>query len=818
MKKNITAIALAAGMTLSLVPNAFAENSPNFEIYRSSQYSVVPGDEVTYTVQLNNAESITQIGSILEYDKDILTYVNAKKSMNFSYNTSSDNFENAGNTVQAGITFSGSYNVTSTPLYDVTFKVNDDVKEDQFVAPVHFQKAGITYSGSYTPKYVDTNERDTEIYIGETPEIVLNTDSNDLKCGDETEVIVSSDKEFSADGLKLKFDYDSEYFELVKAEPILSGLSISDDGKTAIFMSTSGEKKISGNLMKLTLKAKKTVSDTKITSYGSTISKSDVDNDIMIGGSSLYYNIAGSLIVSPEIDKNEVKVGDKVHVSVVAKNCENLSGLKATVNYDSASAKLASAPMYNFVPTKVGTATMYEEGTINYIFLSANEANNLNGDVVMMEFDLISTSAGSTDISIDVKESDPEGVAEGGSTWFNSVNQDDETVQKVISLIDEIPEITSDNYKADDVKNAIKVAEDAYNSLSDAKKAMIGNVNKLNDAKSKINEINKEKAEEVQKALDALTVTEENYKEAPAAIAAVENAYKELTDEQKVLVKDYDEKIKAANDAYNEFVKNASNKEAADKVNEMITALDITSSDFKSQAAVIEYAYNALTEEQKALVDYAAYEAKVKAYNDKAAADNVSKMIEALDINKDSFETDAKAAKAAYDALTEEQKALVDYAAYGAKVKAYNDKAAADNVSEMIEALDINRDSFEADAKAAKAAYDALTEEQKALVKNYADYEKKIADYANMKDIIVTVQKLGSDYSVSAKEQKKINSHQIVVAAVYSSNGALLSTKTITSDNGNTVISGGENTTIKTFVWNSLNEMKPYESVETLVK
>ena len=117
---------------------------------------------------------------------------------------------------------------------------------------------------------------------------------------------------------------------------------------------------------------------------------------------------------------------------------------------------------------------------------------------------------------------------------------------------------------------------------------------------------------------------------------------------------------------------------------------------------------------------------------DQEAADAVLALFDALPAidaitldNKEAIE----AARAAYDALTDEQKALVTpedlakltaaEAALAAAEKAAADQVAADAVVALFDALpaveNITLDNKEA-IEAARAAYDALTDEQKALV------------------------------------------------------------------------------------------------------
>ena len=92
-----------------------------------------------------------------------------------------------------------------------------------------------------------------------------------------------------------------------------------------------------------------------------------------------------------------------------------------------------------------------------------------------------------------------------------------------------------------------------------------------------------------------------------------------------------------------------------------------------------------------------------------------------------------EAAREAYEALTEEQKALVEnYQALLDAEEAYTNLLAAQAVIEMIEALDpVTLESGPA-IEAAREAYEALTEEQKALVGNYLALLEAQAEYARL--------------------------------------------------------------------------------------
>ena len=208
------------------------------------------------------------------------------------------------------------------------------------------------------------------------------------------------------------------------------------------------------------------------------------------------------------------------------------------------------------------------------------------------------------------------------------------------------------------------------------------------------------------------------------AIKAARGAYDALTEEQKAQVGNYQILLDAE--------AKLADLQAADGVEKLIDAIGTVTLDSEEAIKAARGAYDALTEEQKAQVgNYQILldaEAKLA---DLQAADGVEKLIDAIGtVTLDSEET-IKAARGAYDALTEAQKAQVgNYQTLLDAEAKLADLQAADAVEKLIDAVGtVTLDSEEA-IKAARDAYDALTDAQKELVGNYQtllDAEAKLA-------------------------------------------------------------------------------------------
>ena len=313
----------------------------------------------------------------------------------------------------------------------------------------------------------------------------------------------------------------------------------------------------------------------------------------------------------------------------------------------------------------------------------------------------------------------------------------------------------------DDCKAKIDAARKSYDALSADMKAKITNLDVLTAAEAKYKEL-KDKAEasakaitDVEEKIDAIG-TVELTDACKTKIDAAREAYDTLTAEEKAKVRNVDV-LTAAEAKYKELKDkaDASAKAVADveaKI-DAIGTVELTDA-CKAKIDAARKAYDALTAEEKAKVRNAnvltaAEEQYAKLLDDKAAAEkeeadrkakeeasakavaDVEKKIDAIGTVEltDACKTKIDAAREAYDTLTAEEKAKVRNAetltAAEEKYKELKDKAEASakaiaNVEEKIDAIGTVEltDACKAKIDAARKAYDTLTAEEKAKVRN----------------------------------------------------------------------------------------------------
>ena len=201
--------------------------------------------------------------------------------------------------------------------------------------------------------------------------------------------------------------------------------------------------------------------------------------------------------------------------------------------------------------------------------------------------------------------------------------------------------------------------------------------------------------------------------ESEEAITAARAAYEALTEAQKAQVTNYD-KLTAAEARLADL-------KAAKAVDDMIDAIGEVTLESEEAIAAARAAYEALTEAQKAEVkSYDKLTAAEARLANLKAAKPVDDMIDAIGEVTLESEDAIAAARAAYEALTEAQKAEVkSYDKLTAAEARLADLKAAKAVDDMIDAIgEVTLESENA-IDAARAAYEALTEAQQAEVKSY---------------------------------------------------------------------------------------------------
>lgn len=207
-----------------------------------------------------------------------------------------------------------------------------------------------------------------------------------------------------------------------------------------------------------------------------------------------------------------------------------------------------------------------------------------------------------------------------------------------------------------------------YDSLTDAQKALVTNLDKLEKAEKQLTEL-KAAIADTESKIDAIG-TVELTDACKAKIDAARDAYDALNKEQQAKVSNY-ETLTDAEAEYQKLAdKAAADKAAADAVIAKISAIGTVelTADCKAKIDAAREAYTALSDEQKELVSNlktltdAENEYKSladKAAADKAAANAVIDKINAIgNVTKDSGDA-IKDARDAYDKLTDDQKKLV---------------------------------------------------------------------------------------------------------------------------------------------------------------
>lgn len=302
----------------------------------------------------------------------------------------------------------------------------------------------------------------------------------------------------------------------------------------------------------------------------------------------------------------------------------------------------------------------------------------------------------------------------------------------------------------------IKSVQEIYESLTQEEKdrLTVNEYNKLMALIEKIDRLNQAAADKVIADIAAIGPIDEITLESAKQIQKARAGYDALNKYAQDIVEyakpvnyytllDAEVKLKELQDAAAE--QERIDRAAAAAVDNLIDAIGEVTLKSKQDIETARAAYDNLTPTQKTYVTkldtLTAAETAYKALVDRKAADDVIEKINEIGKVTLDSKTAIEAARAAYNALTNDQKLLVEnydvltaaeaeLARLEAEAKYEADLAAAAQVDEMIKRLfPVNRYSGPA-IRMARAAYEALTADQKALVKHYDDLIKAEAEFA----------------------------------------------------------------------------------------
>ena len=327
-------------------------------------------------------------------------------------------------------------------------------------------------------------------------------------------------------------------------------------------------------------------------------------------------------------------------------------------------------------------------------------------------------------------------------TRYAELKTDNEAAVAVDALIAKVGTVEY----TDASKGKIDAAREAYDKLTDAQKALVEKYSTLTTAETKYAELKADN--EAADAVDALIAkigTVKYNSTSKGKIDAARAAYDNLTAAQKTLVGKYST-LTAAETKYAELKADNDAAAAVDALIAKIGTVEYTTTS-KGKIDAAREAYGKLTEAQKSLVKkYGTLTTAETKYAELKTDNEAAAAVDALiaKIGTVEYTTTCKgkidAARAAYDKLTDAQKALVDsYATLTAAENKYAelkiDNDLADGVDVLIAQIGTVEYTSTSKSKidAARTSYDNLTKAQKALVESYETLTAAEARYAALK-------------------------------------------------------------------------------------
>lgn len=736
MKKNITAIFITLCMMFSILPVSFAASVPTFTVKLPSGAALNIGEEFRVDFAATSDEKVSQIAGKLKYNTDALEVVGAPAEGNILASAGMKFVTQGNDNVNVVADFATAVELNDTTIFSVTFKVKAVPAAGAKVLEVADQLVKVENGTVYDDKTQDKTVSVTipEITVSADPvkDVALDAalaqvdgvEKTEYTVGEEITYVITAAKAFNATALQFDLDYDPAYLEFSNGTVNASGIVSSINpvlnngapvGKARLLFANPDGAKFEGTVATITFVAKAPTtaaqSSTKISEDGITtqptaglVKKGTVDPKPYTVKKA---DVKIDSTVSVKADNVLVSKGGQVTFTVSISEV-TAQGIQLGINFNNFHLKYNNAAKGKDFPASASGDINYDAANKKLnIVVAAQNPVTVSGELATITFDVADTFSYMFTPSVSTNYF--ELVAGEGKypaqTDVDTIYLDTEfPVKGLEAAIDAIGEVNDENYK--DKEEAVAAAKAAYDALTPEQQATVANKDTLD-----------------------------------AAVKAVEDA---KADVQAVV-----DAINAIGDV------NADNyKDAAEK------------------AADARVKYDALTEAQKSDV----------------TPDDLKKLTDAED-----------AVKAAQDAV----------------------KAVADAIDALGEVTADNYKDMEKPIADAKAAYDALSDAQKAditaeqkakldaAVKSYNDF------VAAEKPLKVVVTPTENGYSAAITKKDTLTEAKTIIVAGYDANGIPVEVK-VASSNDSSVTIGAANS-VKVFVWD-VDSMKPFEDAEVVIK
>ncbi len=314
---------------------------------------------------------------------------------------------------------------------------------------------------------------------------------------------------------------------------------------------------------------------------------------------------------------------------------------------------------------------------------------------------------------------------------YNELQNDNNLASAVIEKINSIGEVTIES------SEKIKVARQAYNSLTEDQKKLVTNYETLRDDENTFELILSDKSRALETDELINLIGEVQLDEASKnKIDAARTAYDALTDRQKSFITQL-ETLELAQTKYAALVED---KRIASTIDELINSIGNVTLESNDKILEVREAYVALTDSQKSFVtSYQVLLASETKYqellDDVAEANRVDELINLIGEVKYNQEVRNRInnAKNAYSALTQNQKFYVkNLVILTSAEKIYNEVGVVYRQINAIGEVTSLNDLTKSQIKEARKAYDALDDSEKGLVINLDKLEQSENKYSEL--------------------------------------------------------------------------------------
>lgn len=391
MKKTILSVLVTLSMLFGLLPTVFADNANVTFDVTSDVTTAAPGDNITLTFSIKNAELVSGAGVKVTYDPAKLTYISSEKGNIYSFPYISGvgttlSYDASKSAIKAFIGFTENKDITDEVIFKATFMVAGNVEPGTYTDYISVEDPQV-FRGSTAFAMRQSGAPALRITEGDQSfPLAVSADKSAIAMGEDVTYTISAPSAVELNALSLVLDYDRELLAF-KEGTVMAGdtASVSEDG---IVWASTETKEVTGEIAAITFTALRN-GTAKINAEAES---APTNVKAHFPDVTIYSDVSISVVP----DKSSLTSGDTVTYTVTLNEDATVEGLQLDLDFSSLAFRDGSAELGASLAAIEGVVkdASFNGGIFTVLFANGEPAVIPAGELATITFTLAADLTG----------------------------------------------------------------------------------------------------------------------------------------------------------------------------------------------------------------------------------------------------------------------------------------------------------------------------------------------------------------------------------------------------------------------------------------